>query len=162
MDQLKVEAEEIAKASPQTVWAIISDPMQYPQFGPWSSAGYRNDDGDPPPGAVGSVYWLKSSRRAYLRYATSVEKIVEVDEGRSLAYTVIDGIPVRNYRAEITLTPVPEGTQIRWAATWDVTLVGRIVHRTLVDLYPEIVTALARLAEQRSAPEPDQNPEESA
>ena len=151
MDQLQVEAEEIAKASPETVWAIVSDATQYPDFGPWSAAGYRNSDGDPPPGAVGSIYWLKSSRRTYLRYATSVEKILEVDEGRSLAYTVIDGIPVRNYRAEITLTPVPEGTHIRWAATWDVTMAGRIVHRTLVVLYPELVRAVARLAEQRSA-----------
>src|SRR5262249_35753081 len=136
---------------PQAVWAIVSDATQYPRFGPWSSAGYRNDDGDPPPGAVGSVYWLKSSRRTYLRYATSVEKILEVDPGRSLAYTVIGGIPVRNYRADKPLTPVPEGTRVRWAATWDVTLAGRIVHRTLVVLYPELVTALARLAEQRSA-----------
>jgi hypothetical protein len=151
VDQLRVEAEEIARASPEMVWAIVSDATQYPDFGPWSAAGYRSSDGDPPPGAVGSVYWLKSSRRTYLRYATSVEKIPEVDEGRRLAYTVIGGIPVRNYRAEITLTPVPGGTSIRWAATWDVTLAGRIVHRTLVVLYPELVRAVARLAERRSA-----------
>jgi len=155
MEKLRVEAEQTAKANPETVWAIVSDPMQYPHFGPWSSAGYRNSDGDPPPGAVGSVYWLKSSRRTYLRYATSVEKIVEVDEGRSLAYTVIGGIPVRNYRADITLTPVSGGTHIRWAATWDVTLAGRVVHRTLTVLYPEIVTGLARLAEQKSTADPD-------
>ena len=156
MEKLQVEAEQTAKATPETVWAIISDPTQYPQFGPWSAAGYRNNDGDPPPGTVGNVYWLKSSRRTYLRYATSVEKILELNEGRSLAYTVVGGIPVKNYRAEITLTPVDGGTHIRWAATWDSTLGGRIVHRTLVVLYPELVTSLARLAEQRSQAEPGQ------
>jgi hypothetical protein len=154
MDKLQVEAEQTAEATPETVWAIISDATQYPQFGPWSAAGYRNKDGDPPPGTVGNVYWLKSSRRTYLRYATSVEKIVELNEGRSLAYTVVGGIPVKNYRAEITLTPVEGGTHIRWAATWDSTLGGRIVYRTLVVLYPELVASLARLAEQKpSVPE---------
>lgn len=155
MEKLRVEAEQTAKARPAIVWAIISDATQYPLFGPWSSVGYRNSDGDPPPGAVGSVYWLKSSRRTYLRYATSVEKILEVDEGRSLAYTVISGIPVRNYRADITLTPVSDGTHIRWAASWDVTPAGRVVHRTLTVLYPEIVAGLVRLAEQKSAADPD-------
>jgi uncharacterized protein YndB with AHSA1/START domain len=157
MEKLQVEAEQTAKATPETVWAIISDPTQYPQFGHWSAAGYRNKDGDPPPGTVGNVYWLKSSRRTYLRYATSVEKILELNEGRSLAYTVVGGIPVKNYRAEITLTPVEGGTHIRWAATWDSTLGGRIVHRTLVVLYPELVAAVARLAEQRSQAEPEQS-----
>jgi uncharacterized protein YndB with AHSA1/START domain len=157
MEKLQVEAEQSAKATPETVWAIISDPTQYPQFGPWSAAGYRNKDGDAPPGTVGNVYWLKSSRRTYLRYATSVEKILELNEGRSLAYTVVGGIPVKNYRAEITLTPVEGGTHIRWAATWDSTMAGRIVHRTLLVLYSELVTSLARLAEQRSQPEPEQS-----
>jgi Polyketide cyclase / dehydrase and lipid transport len=139
------------------VWAIISDPTQYPQFGPWSAAGYRNKDGDPPPGTVGTVYWLKSSRRTYLLCATSVEMILELNEGRSLAYTVVGGIPVKNYRADITLTPVEGATHIRWAATWDSTLGGRIVHRTLVVLYPELVQSLARLAEQNSQAEPSQS-----
>ena len=162
MDKLQVEAEQTAKATPETVWAIISDPTQYPQFGPWSGADYRNDEGDAPPGTVGSVYWLKSSRRAYLRYATSVEKILELNEGRSLAYTVVGGIPVKNYRADITLTPVEGGTHIRWAATWDSTMSGRIVHKSLAVLYPEIVNGLARLAEQKSqasrGPEPESDP----
>ena len=61
-------------------------------------------------------------RTAYLRYPISVEKILEAEEGRRLAYTVIGGIPVRNYRAEVTLTPAADGTHVRWAATWDATL----------------------------------------
>src|SRR5271170_3338767 len=42
------------------------------------------------------------------RHITSVEKILEVDEDRHLAYTVIGGIPVHNYRADVTLTPSAE------------------------------------------------------
>lgn len=37
-----------------------------------------------------------------------VEPVSRVEEGRRLVYTVIGGIPVRNYRAELSLTPVAE------------------------------------------------------
>jgi hypothetical protein len=48
-----------------------------------------------------------------------------------LVYTVIAGIPVRNYRAEGHPHPTADGTHVRWAATWDATLAGRIVQRGL-------------------------------
>jgi len=64
---------------------------------------------------------------------------------------VIGGIPVRNYRAEITLTPVAGGTRIRWASSWDATLAGRLVHRSLRQLYPQVVAGLAAAAENQAA-----------
>jgi len=81
---------------------------------------------------------------------TSVEKILEADEGRHLAYTVIGGIPVRNYRADVTLTPADDGTHIRWAAAWDATLAGRIVHRGLRTFYPLMLADLIAAAENRA------------
>jgi hypothetical protein len=33
---------------------------------------------------VGAVQWLRSSHRAYGRYPTTIERIVEADEGRCL------------------------------------------------------------------------------
>ena len=68
-----------------------------------------------------------------------------------LAYTVIAGIPVRNYRAEVTLTPTADGTHVRWAATWDATLAGRIVLRGLRSVYPQIVADLVVAAERQDA-----------
>lgn len=151
MDKLHVEAEQTAQAAPAVVWALISDAMRYPQWGPWSEAGYRHP-GDTSPGGPGAVYWLRSSRRYGLRHPVSVEKILDAEEGRRLAYTVIGGIPVRNYRAEITLAPVAGGTRIRWAASWDRTLAGRVVQRSLRGSYPQIVADLARAAEKQAAP----------
>ena len=98
------------------------------------------------------MYWLRSSRRYGLRHPVSVEKILDAEEGRRLAYTVIGGIPVRNYRAEVTLAPDAGGTRIRWAASWDRTLAGRLVHRSLRRAYPQIVGDLARAAEKQAAP----------
>lgn len=147
MNQLHVEADGIASADPAAVWALICDATRYPEWGPWSAAEYQRP-GDASPRGAGAVYWLRSSRRAYLRYVTTVEKILEAEEGRHLAYTVIGGIPVRNYRADVTLTPVADGTHIRWSATWDATLAGRIVHRGLRTFYPQMLAELVAAAEE--------------
>ena len=58
---------------------------------------------------------------------------------------------MRNYRAEITLAPAAGGTCIRWAASWDRTLAGRLVQRSLRGVYPQIVADLARAAEEQAA-----------
>ena len=75
-------------------------------------------------------------------------------KGRRLAYAVIGGIPVRNYRAEVTLTPVAGGTHIRWAATWDATLSGRIVQRGLRTFFPQLLAALVTAAEKQGSESP--------
>ncbi|MCL2395968.1 MAG: SRPBCC family protein [Acidimicrobiaceae bacterium] len=152
MERLELSAERTARATPEAVWALVSDATRYPDWGPWRAAKYRRP-GDTSPRGPGAVQWLQSSRRYLMRYPVSVEKILEVEEGRRLAYTVIRGIPVRNYRAEVTLTPTGDGTHIRWAATFDSTPRGRLVWRGLRTLYPEIVEALAGAAE-RQDPQP--------
>ena len=148
MNQLHVEADRTARAESGMVWGLISDAMRYPEWGPWSAASYQRP-GDASPRGAGAVYWLRSSRRSYLRYVTSVERILEVEEGRHLAYTVIGGIPLRNYRADVTLTPAGGGTHIRWAATWDDTLAGRIVQRGLRTFYPQMLADLVAAAEEQ-------------
>jgi uncharacterized protein YndB with AHSA1/START domain len=153
MTQLRVAAEALAHASPEAIWVLVSDATTYPSWGPWEAGGYRSPGTDSPRG-VGAVQWLRSSKRTYGRRPTSVERILEVEEGRRLVYTVVSGIPVRNYRAEVTLTPAAEGTQIRWAATWDPTLAGRIVERTLRTVYPAVVAGLAAAAERSDAARP--------
>ncbi len=142
MTPLQVEAVATAAAPAEIVWSLVADATRYPQWGPWNAGGYE-DAGDE--GArVGAVQWFRYRR------TTSVEQVLEVEPQRRIVYTVIRGIPVRNYRAEVTLTPVAEGTRIRWAATWDTTLLGRIVHRKLRTFYPEIVADLAAGAEQEA------------
>jgi hypothetical protein len=88
----------------------------------------------------------EGSKRYGFRYPVSVEEILDVEPGKRLACTVLRGIPVRNYRAEVTLTPSPDGTLIRWGASWDRTILGRLVHRPLRHLYPVIVAGLAKAA----------------
>jgi hypothetical protein len=51
----------------------------------------------------------------------------------------------------LVIEPVAGGTRIRWAASWDRTLAGRLVQRSLRRVYPQIVAALAGAAEKQAA-----------
>ena len=145
MAQLRVEAEGVAQAAPEAVWELVANADRYSEWGPWSASGYENLGGQAPDGA-GVIRWMRYGR------TTTVEKVLESERARRLMYTVVKGIPVRNYRAEVTLSPVGEGTHIRWAASWDRTLPGRVVHRTLRTLYPDIVGRLVAAAERNALP----------
>jgi len=145
MAQLRVEAEGVAQAAPEAVWELVANADRYSEWGPWSASGYENLGGQAPDGA-GVIRWMRYGR------TTTVEKVLESERARRLVYTVGNGIPVRNYRAEVTLSPVGEGTHIRWAASWDRTLPGRVVHRTLRTLYPDIVGRLVAAAERNALP----------
>ncbi|MHB1890652.1 MAG: SRPBCC family protein [Acidimicrobiales bacterium] len=145
MSQLSVEAEGTTRAGPEVVWSLVANANTFPQWGPWKDGGYR--PASPGPSHEGSVQCFRYGRRT-----TSVEQILEIDELRRVAYTVVSGIPVKNYRAEVTLTPTSTGgTSIHWAASWDKTLMGSLVRRKLVQLYPEIVAALVAAADQQAA-----------
>lgn len=141
-DRLQVGVESVINAAPEAVWPLVADATRYPQWGPWSAAGYRGTAEHVP----GSVYWLRSANRAYGRYVTTVERVEEIDQGRRVVYSVIGGMPVRGYRAEITLTPVSEGTRVNWAASWDKTLRGRLVWRGLRDFFPVMIADLTTAA----------------
>ena len=141
-DRLQVGAESVINAAPEAVWALVADATRYPQWGPWSAAGYRGA----PEHTPGSVYWLRSGSRAYGRYVTTVERVEEIEQDRRLVYSVIGGLPVRGYRAEVTLTAVPEGTRVSWTASWDKTLRGRLVWRGLRDFYPVMMADLTAAA----------------
>ena len=145
MGQLHVEAEGTTRAAMDDVWALVSDANTYAKWGPWNDGGY-----DPPgqgPSRPGSIQWFRFGRRT-----TSVEKILEVKAPSKIVYTVVRGIPVKNYRAEVTVTAnVPGGTSIRWAATWDNTLLGRLVHRKLHAIYRQVMDSLVAAADSQHA-----------
>ena len=145
MPRLHVEADGVARAAPQVVWELVADAGRYSQWGPWSASGYENL-GDQAADGAGVIRWMRYGR------TTTVEKVLASDRGRRLVYTVVKGIPVRNYRAEVTLCPEGAGTRIRWSASWDRTFPGRIAHRRLRSLYPRIISCLIAAAERSAAP----------
>src|ERR1700685_3137969 len=75
VSQLHIAEESVAQAGPEVVWALVSDAATYPDWGPWSAAGYQSP-GDSAPRGAGAVYWLRSQQRTMGRYTTTVEKVL--------------------------------------------------------------------------------------
>ncbi len=144
MARLHVEASGTARAAPEQVWALLADAEAYSHWGPWSGSGYR-DSGNGSGRGPGAVRWMRYGRRT-----TTVERLLEVEPPRRMTYTVIAGLPVRNYHAEVQLEPDGAGgTRVRWFADFDRTPLGRLVHRKLRAVYPEVVRSLIGASEQR-------------
>jgi uncharacterized protein YndB with AHSA1/START domain len=143
MERLRVGAQGSTDAARSAVWALVADANTYPQWGPWSAGGYSPEA--PGPARPGMRQWFRYGRRTI-----SHERILEVDEGRRIVYTVERGIPVKNYRAEIVLTDAGSGTLVNWSAEWDRTVLGRLVRRKLRVVYPEILASLLRAADATS------------
>jgi hypothetical protein len=71
-------------------------------------------EGDPPPYGVGAIKRLGGGGRS------SREEIVAFDPPTHLGYVILSGLPVRDYRSDVTLTELPGGrTRIGWRSTFD-------------------------------------------
>lgn len=140
MNRLHVEAEGVSRASVEAVWRLVADADGYYRWGIWTESAWDTAPGGQP-GAPGSQRSLRSGRNRV------IERILEVDEGRRMTYTVVRGLPVRNYLAEVSLTDNGAGTHVRWTAEWDRTLLGRLVRRRLATVYVEVVSRLVAAAD---------------
>ena len=73
-------------------------------------AAWWEREGDPAPGGVGAI------RRFGLGRLSSREQIVDFEPPRFMSYTVLAGLPVREYLAKVALHPDGSGTRIEWSA----------------------------------------------
>jgi carbon monoxide dehydrogenase subunit G len=112
-------------------------------FGQRSTPSGYESNGDGAAGGVGAV------RRLRLGRTTVVERVEEVDPPRRHVYGVVKGMPVRNYRAEVSITPTAEGSRVHWSASRDRTVAGRLVQRQRRSLCPQVVQSLISPAEAR-------------
>jgi|SRR5581483_8739426 len=140
--QLTVASRAHASTGPQAVWALLEDVNRYSDWGPWSESGYVEQPHESPHGP-GAIRWLRYRNRR----AVTIEPVVEAQPGRRLVYEVTSGLPVRNYRATVELTPSASGTEVEWRASFDRTLRGRLVRRILQRVYEEVVGSLVAAAE---------------
>ena len=81
----------------------------------------------------------------------SVEQIVELVADRRFSYVLISGLPLRDYRADVDLTPTDDGgTAIRWHATFSGRLpgVGAFYQKVLGRFVAKVAQGLAERAAQ--------------
>lgn len=145
MGAFSYEVTAQSRASPDTVFAILADGARWRD---WAGALIRHSswerEGTPPPGGVGAVRKL-GSWPLYGR-----EEIVEYEPPTRLAYTILSGQPIRNYRAIVQLAAQDGGTAIRWTATFDPKIpgTGKLLSRYFSAIIGGFANRLAKRAEQ--------------
>lgn len=108
-----VRATRHSDAPVEEVWALLSDASAWKDWAAFTVSELERT-GEPEPDGVGAI------RRFGFPVYTSREQVLEFDPPRHLAYTLLAGIPLRNYRADVTLTPgVGGGTDIEWVSRFE-------------------------------------------
>jgi hypothetical protein len=104
---LEIDVTARSEADPDTVYRLLADGAQWPSCsGLGSFALERPGDGERE--GVGAIRVFRTGT------VTSRELVVDAVPGRRFGYTVLSGMPLRDYRADIDLTPDGGGTIIKW------------------------------------------------
>jgi hypothetical protein len=98
-------------ADPASMYALLADGSTWPE---WSSIGAFEliEPGDGTPEGLGAVRLFTTGRH------TSRERVVTCEPGRAFAYVLESGLPLRDYKAVITLTAAAGKTSINWHSTF--------------------------------------------
>lgn len=125
-------------APPARVFDLLADGRSWPVWGEFDSVEVSGGPG------VGEERVFKTGR------VRNHERVVEFDPPRTFGYVSLSGLPIRDYRATVTLTATEGGgTDIRWHSQFRGKYgVGWLVERRLGAFIRQTVEALARAAER--------------
>ena len=135
MALLDIDIRRVAAATPTQVWRLLGDSTTWPDWTPIGSVEIL-ERGDT--AGVGEVRRFQTGR------VTVREQVVERQEAQRLSYTLLGGLAVRDYRADIELKAVDGGTEIRWHTTFKAKVPGSgwLYHRALTKATKDFVDGL--------------------
>lgn len=134
----EIDVRRTAAAAPAAVWKLLDDSTSWPDWTPIESYEIERPRGD----------GVNEIRRFVTGRVKVREEIVERVPEKRLVYTLLSGLAVRDYNAEIDLTPVDGGTEIRWHTTFAAKLpgIGGIYRRALDKATRQFVDGLCARA----------------
>jgi hypothetical protein len=103
----RIETQATSSADAATIYALLIDGTTWPTWSPLES--FELESGD---GGLGSIRVFRTGR------TVSREEVVELVPQRRFSYALRSGLPLRDYRANIDLTPVDGGTLVHWRSTF--------------------------------------------
>jgi hypothetical protein len=132
-------------ADPPSVYALLADGSTWPQWSPLGSFELI-EPGDGVPEGLGAVRLFTTGR------IKSRERVVERTPGKVFSYVLEAGLPLRDYKAVVTLTPTEAGTAIRWRSTFQAKVPGTgwIYRRQLGNFIGRTVDGLAATTAARA------------
>jgi uncharacterized protein YndB with AHSA1/START domain len=142
MGEQRISARGRTDASPAAVYAALRDGSTWPEWTTIDTFELERPGTDGEPEGVGAIrVWRTKGRE--LR-----EEIVELVPERRLAYTVLSGLAITGYRADVDLTPDGGGTEIHWHSSFRAKVpgFGGVYRRALQKATDSFVEGLAAYA----------------
>lgn len=116
-----VHAQVRSHASPEAIFGLLADIETWSRWGAWESTTLESPDPDGG-GGVGAIRRLTSNNGGY--DVVSRERVEVVEPARRIEYSLLSGLPLRNYRGKVELTPDGDGTRIEWSSTFEPSILG--------------------------------------
>jgi hypothetical protein len=135
------------------VYEVAKDSSRYPE---WSIIGSFEHIHS---GAT-ELYGVGSQRIYRTWPLRLLEEVTELIPGRRVSYTVLRGMPFRNYHSSIDITPVDGGSEIGWHSTFESIVPGsgsalRAFMQYVLDrMAPALAVEAERIQPQRSEAAP--------
>ena len=111
MGKKEIDERAWSPADPDTVFGLLADGRTWPMWSRIGSFTLRSPGRGDPEG-------LDAIREFHTGRSVSIERVVARDAGRRFSYILLEGLPLRDYRADVELEPHDGGTNIRWHSTF--------------------------------------------
>lgn len=137
MSTRTIEVTRLLDAPRERVWPLIEDVTTWALWGPYERAELESA-GSPDPNGVGAV------RRFQVAGRTTRERVTISDAPTTFGYELLDGIPVRDYSAKVSLRRQPAGTLVTWSSRFRPSFpgTGAVIQRRLQGFIDELLTCL--------------------
>ena len=110
----EIEATAVSTAPAEVIFKHLAVAEAWGEWGSFPTKATRERAGDKAPNGVGAIRKIPPAR----------EQVVEYDPPKHYAYIALSGLPLRHYRADVTLEPKGDNTLIRWRAEFEPKIPG--------------------------------------
>jgi carbon monoxide dehydrogenase subunit G len=134
-----IDVDADLAAPVETVWGFVEDVTTWTDWAGFSEAAYA-EEGSPDRHGLGAV------RRFRIGPLRSHERVLTYEPPFHLAYDYDGSLPIRDYRADVTLVASDEGTHVAWHAefTPTVPLTGTALRLFLASAFRRMLAGLDR------------------
>lgn len=137
-------------ASPSTVYGLLRNGASWPSWSPIGSFRLEREGGEGGE-SVGAIRVFSTGG------VRSREELIELRPDRGLSYVALSGLPIRDHRADVVVTPHQDGSALAWHETFRPAIPGTgwLLRRLLKSFLQRCIDGLARAAAERETSIPE-------